>query len=159
MIVPSFLECVCCLAMITLPLRASLHLWLLHQGRYLAISLQRTALHSINTIAPMMSNTILLPLDDLGVVGGNVCLDVQAGGVAHLDFLGVEDTVEWPRWREMLPDQTKEFSSHVCADIGRLWRIEPKNIPMSLLVSLLHQRLDVVQEGQLVSVARFLHCS
>ena len=77
----------------------------------------------------------------------------------HLYFLGVEDNVEWRRWMEMLSDQTKELSSHFSSDIGRPCRIEPNNIPVSLLVSLLHHRLDVVQEGQLVSVARFLHCS
>ena len=59
----------------------------------------------------------------------------------------------------MLPDQSKELSSHISSDIRRPWRIEPKEISGAFLASLLHHRLDVVQEGQLVSVARFLHCS
>ena len=42
----------------------------------------------------MVFKIILLPLDDLRVVGGNVCLDVGACGVADLDLLGVEDGVE-----------------------------------------------------------------
>ena len=135
MVIPYLLECDCCLAKIVLPLRATLHLCFVHQGRYLAFSLQRTALHSICTVAAMVFNTILLPFDDLGVVRGNVCLDVGAGGVAHLDLLGVEDCIEWRGWREVLPDQTKKLASYIGSDIGRTWRIKPYGAPVALLLS------------------------
>ena len=159
MVVPSLLERDCCLAKVVLLLRATLHLCFVHQGRYLAFSLQRTALHSICTVAAMAFNTILLPSDDLGVVRGNVCLDVGAGGVAHLDLLGVEDCVEWRGWREVLPDQTKKLASYIGSDIGRPWRIKPNDAPLALLLSPLHPLLDVVHKGQLVSVARLLYRS
>ena len=96
-----------------------------------------------------MSLGIVQPsFDDFGIVGGDVCLDVWAGGVAHLDLLGVEDAVEWGRWREMLPDQSKELSSHISSDIRRTWRVKPKNISMAFLASLLLHRLDVDQLDQ-----------
>jgi hypothetical protein len=72
---------------VVLPLRSPLPvLGLVHQGRYLALPLHKCT-HGVNTI--------LLPLDDLRIVGGNVCLDVMACKAAHLDYLGVEDDVEW----------------------------------------------------------------
>ena len=59
----------------------------------------------------------------------------------------------------MFPDQPKELSSHISSDIRRPWRVEPKNILVAFFASLLLNRLDAVQEGQLISLARLLHYS
>jgi hypothetical protein len=59
------------------------------------------AWHSISTIATMVFKAIIRPHDGL-------------------DLLGVEDAVEWQRWRKIIPDHSKELCSHISSDIGKV---------------------------------------